>query len=1003
MTDTHPADSRGRRFWRSLEELAGTESFQEYLHREFPDSASEWEDPKSRRAFLRLMGASLALAGVHGACARQPAETIVPYVRQPEEIVPGKPLYFASALTLDGFACGVLVESHMGRPTKVEGNPDHPASLGATDAILQAAVLSLYDPDRSQVVTQASSNGAHISTWEKFLGALETELEGSRSAQGAGLRILSETVTSPTLIHQMRALQASLPKARWHQYDPVNRDAARAGALLAFGEDVETRYHLDRANIIVSLDADFLTVGPARLLYAREFASRREVRSDHAEMNRLYVVESTPTLTGAMADHRLPLGSSNVLAFTRALARELGVSVPPGSEPAWTGPQTKWISALARDLKKNEGASVIVVGDGQPAAVHALGNAMNQSLGNVGKTVEDIEPVAADATDQTKSLQALARDMEGGLVEILVIIGGNPAYSAPADLNFAKSLARVRFRVRLGLYEDETSQLCHWHIPEAHTLESWSDARAFDGTVSIIQPLIAPLYDGKSPHELLAAMLRQTDRSSYEIVREYWRGQNLPGNFEKAWRKALHDGLIVNSEAKTKSVALQPIASTGATAPDASKTASSISAGGFEIVFRPDPTIWDGRFANNGWLQELPKPLTMLTWDNAALLSPATSAQLGVTNEDVVEITYQGRTLRAPVWVAPGHADDSVTLHLGYGRSRAGHVGTGAGFNAYLLRTTDAPWFGTGAAIRKIEGRIPLATTQTQSAMEGRGLVQIGTLDEFKSNPNFVHAANQREHESEATGSLYPPEYKYDHYAWGMAINLDTCIGCNACVVACQAENNIPIVGKDQVIRGRAMHWIRVDRYYVSNAEEPEQNPEVVHQPVPCMHCENAPCELVCPVAATVHDAEGLNNMVYNRCVGTRYCSNNCPYKVRRFNFLQYSDETTPSLKLLNNPDVTVRTRGVMEKCTYCIQRINEARYKAELEGRPIRDGDVVTACQGACPTRAIVFGNINDPQSQVARLKAEPLNYALLAELNTRPRTTYLAKLRNPNPEIEA
>ncbi|HEV3163029.1 MAG TPA: TAT-variant-translocated molybdopterin oxidoreductase [Isosphaeraceae bacterium] len=985
------AAEHGPRFWRSLEELADTVEFQEYLHREFPTQASEWNDPGSRRTFLKLMGASLALAGV-GGCAFQPEEKIVPYVRAPEEIVPGKPLMFASALTLGGYARGVLVESHMGRPTKVEGNPDHPASLGGTDPFLQAAVLSLYDPDRSQVIT----TGGQITTWDNFLIVISTELEAKRRNQGAGLRVLTETVTSPTLANQLEALLKLYPKAQWHQYEPTARDSARAGSRLAFGEDVETHYRIDKANVILTLDADFLGSGPGSLRYARDFASRREVRVGQTEMNRLYAVESTPTITGAMADHRLPLRASDVEGFARSLARELGVSFSPAGEGSPTGPQTRWMTALANDLKKSRGNSVILVGEEQPAAVHTLGHAMNQALGNVGQTVVPTAPVVARPIDQFESLRALVRDIDAGNVDLLVIVGGNPVYTAPADLNLMQSLTRVHLKVHLGLYEDETSAQSHWHIPEAHELESWGDARAYDGTVSIRQPLIAPLYGGKSAHELLAALLAQTDRTSYDIVRAFWQTQKLPGDFEKAWRTALHDGLIDQTKLPAKSVSLKEPLNLPESAPPQEPPKSS----SLEIIFRADPTIWDGRFANNGWLQELPKPLTKLTWDNAALMSKATGDHLSLANEDVVELRYRDRTVRAPVWISPGHPDDSVTVHLGYGRSRAGRVGSRIGFNAYALRTTAAPWFDSGLEIQKTGERAKLATTQHWQLMEGRELVRAGTLEQFRSDPQFAHQKRE-EQEPPADLTLYPP-HPNKGYAWGMAINLDTCIGCNACVVACQAENNIPVVGKEQVLRGRAMHWIRVDRYYASTeGDEPAQNPEVYHQPVPCMHCENAPCELVCPVAATVHDAEGVNNMVYNRCVGTRYCSNNCPYKVRRFNFLQYSDQTTPSLKLLNNPDVTVRTRGVMEKCTYCIQRINSARYKAEEEDRPIRDGEIVTACQSACPTRAIVFGNINDPNSHVSRLKAEPLNYAILAELNTRPRTTYLAKLRNPNPEL--
>jgi molybdopterin-containing oxidoreductase family iron-sulfur binding subunit len=988
--------ARGRQYWRSLEELAETEAFQEFLHREFPRQASEWLDPVGRRQFLRLMGAALALAGL-SACTPAPAEKIMPYVRAPEDIVPGKPLYFATAMSLGGFATGLLVESHMGRPTKVEGNPDHPASLGATDAFAQASVLTLYDPDRSQAVTYLG----RIRPWSAFLQELLARLDDQRVRQGAGLRILTETVTSPTLADQLRAILTQFPAAKWHQYEPVGQDNSRAGSLLAFGEDVFARYRFDNADVIFSLDADFLSMFPGNLRYAREFAVRRRVTTERPEMNRLYTVESSPSLTGAMADHRLPLRASAIEALARTVAAKLGLQVEPGGVLPENVP-SPWIDAVVADLQRHRGSSLILVGEGQPPVVHALGHAMNQELGNVGNTVIYTAPIVAQSVDQTASLRELVEDLDTGRVEILVTLSGNPVFTAPANLRFGERLAKAGLRIHLGLHYDETAALCHWHIPEAHYLEAWSDTRAYDGTVSMVQPLIMPLYNGKSAHELLAAFSNQPDRSGYAIVRDYWRRQNPAPDFEQRWERALHDGLIAGTALPPKSVSLRAAGEWGGV-----QGAPQPSAPGpqppLEIVFQPDPSIFDGRFANNGWLQELPKPLTKLTWDNAALLSPATAQRLGLAYKigkrggeafaDVVELQYRGRAVRAPIWIVPGHADDCVTVCLGHGRTRAGKVGTGTGFNAYSIRTSDAPWFGTGLEIRKTGERYALACTQLHHTMQGRDLVRAATLEEYRQHPDIAHEAG---HEPTETPSLYPP-VEYKGYAWGMAIDVNTCVGCNACVVACQAENNIPIVGKTEVMRGREMHWLRVDSYYRGDVG----NPETYFQPVPCMHCEHAPCELVCPVAATVHSAEGLNDMVYNRCVGTRYCSNNCPYKVRRFNFLQYSDWNTPSLKLLRNPDVTVRSRGVMEKCTYCVQRINAARIEAEKAGRRIRDGEVVTACQAACPTEAIVFGDINDANSRVAKLKAESRNYGLLAELNTRPRTTYLAALRNPNPDI--
>jgi MoCo/4Fe-4S cofactor protein with predicted Tat translocation signal len=970
----------GPEYWRSLDELADTPEFQELLHREFPQGASELTDPVSRRTFAKLMGASLALAGVT-ACTRQPAEKIVPYVRQPEEIIPGKPLYFATAMPMAGYATPLLVESHEGRPTKVEGNPDHPLNRGSADVFAQASILGLYDPDRSQTLTYRGE----IRPWGSFLSAIKASVEAKRAVGGDGIRILTGSVTSPTFASQMQQLLAEFPAMKWHQWEPAGRDQAREGARLAFGEHVDAHYRLDKAQVILALDSDLLACGPASLRLAREFAEGRRVTGGRREMNRLYAVESSLSATGSVADHRLPLQSGAIASFALALGAALGVpGIPAG--PA-SHDFAAWIEPLARDLRQHPGASLVVAGDEQPAAVHALVHAINQSLGNFGQTVVFTEPVEAGTADQLGSLRQLVADMDAGKVDTLLIVESNPVYTAPADLKFGDRLmGKVPLRIHLGLYHDETGALCHWHIPAAHYLESWSDARAADGTISIVQPLVAPLYNGRTAHELVGAMIsKQAGQSSYEIVRAYWRQRSgLDGAaFEKSWRQSLHDGIVKDTAAAPKTVTARPV------------DAASLPRGGkgLEVVFRADPSVHDGRFSNNGWLQELPKPHTKLTWDNAALMGPATAGRLGVASEDVVEISLKGRRVKAPVWVLPGTAPDSITVHLGYGRNRAGRVGSGAGFDAYSIRASDAPWFSSGATVKPTGERYQLAATQNQQTMEGRAIVRSAPLEEFKAKPDFAH------HKVEApkkTMTLYP-EQEYKGYAWGMAIDLNTCTGCNACVVACQAENNIPVVGKTEVSRGHKMHWLRVDRYYQGDPERPA----AFNQPVPCMHCENAPCEIVCPVAATSHSSEGLNDMVYNRCVGTRYCSNNCPYKVRRFNFLLYQDWDTPTLKMMRNPDVSIRSRGVMEKCTYCVQRINAAKIESEKEGRAVRDGEIVTACEASCPSQAIVFGNINDPNSRVAKLKAEPLNYGVLEDLNTRPRTTYLAAVRNPNPEM--
>ncbi|HEY3322331.1 MAG TPA: TAT-variant-translocated molybdopterin oxidoreductase [Planctomycetota bacterium] len=966
------AGAQGPRYWRSIEELADTPEFRALVQREFPNQAQKL-DGLGRRDFLRVMAASLALAGLT-ACGAPAPSTIVPYAKGQEGIVPGKPLFFATALTLGGYAQGVLVESNMGRPTKIEGNPDHPASLGATDAFSQAAILGLYDPDRSQTITFED----RISTWDAFLGAVRPELAAQRDAKGSGIRILTETITSPTLGSQLAALLKTYPNAKWHQYEPCNRDNARAGALQAFGEDVSTVYRFDQADTILSLDADFLGSGPGCVRYAHDFSSKRRARRDQLAMNRLYVLESAPSVTGSIADHRLPLKGSQIEAAARELAQQLKVEGIRAGTPA-SGISEAWMAALAKDLQQHAGRSIVIPGDAQPPEVHALAHAINQSLGNEDKTVVYKVPVEVKPVSQADSLRELIGDMSAGRVDLLFVLSANPVFSAPIDLQFNAGLAKVKLRVHHGLYKDETAAQCQWHIPQAHELECWGDARAYDGTTTIQQPLIAPLYSGKSSVEMLGMLLSIGD-PGHDIVRDYWSQQEA-GKTDDLWRRAIRDGVVAGSGAPTKKVTLRPLA----------LEATAAGTEGFELQFRPDPAVWDGRFANNGWLQELPKPVTQLTWDNAALFSPADAERLGLHNEDLVNLTLGGRTLSAPVWISPGHARGCVTVHFGYGRTQAGRVGNRIGFDAFALRTSGAPWRGVGLEVAKAGHAYPLACTQTHHQVEGRDIVRTATLAEFEQQAK----APAKEEEKPAT--LYPA-FKSEGNAWGMVIDQTVCTGCSACVLACQAENNSPVVGKAEVGRGREMHWLRIDRYHEGGLD----NPRVVSQPMMCVHCEMAPCEPVCPVNATVHSADGLNMMVYNRCVGTRYCSNNCPYKVRRFNFLDYTN-LEPLRRLQYNPDVTVRERGVMEKCTYCIQRISTVRAAAEMENRAIRDGELVTACQAACPSQAIVFGNLNDPSSQVAKLKSQPHGYGVLGELGTLPRTSHLMRVRNPNPEIES
>jgi Fe-S-cluster-containing dehydrogenase component len=922
-------------------------------------------------------------------------------------VIPGRPLFFATAFSLGGYAAPILVESHLYRPTKVEGNDKHPVSQGGTDVFAQASLLDLYDPDRSQTNTYLGE----VRTWGNFVEAIRGPLNSQKAVQGAGIRILTRTVSSPTLADQLRAVQKLYPQAKWHVYEPINRDNVYAGAQMAFGQPVETQYRLENADVIVSLDADFLYAGfPGMTRYARDFAKRRD--PDSTNMSRLYVVESTPSSTGGKADHRLPMSATRIgtiasffftwlenLSPRRVLtdeeAQKLRAAEPPGP---MAGPlaeqELRFLRAAVEDLKAHRGVSAVIPGDHQPPIVHAWAHCINESLGNVGKTVFYTDPVNANPVNQTDSLKELVADMRGGKVDMLLILGGNPAYDAPADLGFADALKNtsIPLRVHLGLHQDETAELCQWHISETHYLEAWGDVRAYDGTVSIQQPLIAPLYGSKSAYELLALLAGQSEATGHEVVQGYWKNQHPGADFDMFWRKSLHDGWIEGTTFQPKQVT----AKLGS--PPASATTADQS---IEINFRRDPSIYDGRFSNNGWLQELPKPMTKMTWDNPVLIGPKMAERLGLQTEDIIHLELNGKAVTAPVWIQAGHPDNSVTVFLGYGRSRAGRVGTGAGFDFYPLRSSATPWFTTGLKIEKSGGTYILASTQGYQTMETqngdtRPLVRTKSLEEYRKEPDSFN-----EDKPAAELSLYPgyaDQYQKEPYEWGMVIDLNACVGCNNCIIACQSENNIPVVGKDQCNKGRHMHWLRVDAYYQGDRD----NPKAYFQPVPCMQCENAPCELVCPVGATVHSTEGLNDMVYNRCVGTRYCSNNCPYKVRRFNFLLFQDWETPQFKMMRNPDVTVRSRGVMEKCTYCVQRITQHRIDSERENRKIQDGELLTACQQSCPANAITFGNINDGNSQVSKLKAKTRNYGLLQDLNTRPRTTYLAEIRNPNPELE-
>ncbi len=998
-------EAKGREFWRSLEELADTERFKEFLHREFPslnapDADPSWLDPAGRRSFLKLMGASMAFAGLT-ACTVQPTELAVPYVQNPDGYIPGKTYFFATAMPLHGVAEGLLVESHEGRPTKIEGNPEHP-SRGGTSVLSQASILNLYDPDRSESVLYKGETAR----WGDLLDALRGVMDAQRAKRGAGLRILTEATTSPTVSAQLKALLADLPEAKWHQYEPGGPNEARLGSKLAFGQMLNTVYKFDAADVVLSLDADFLVEGAGNLRYARDFMSRRRLTDGKTEMNRLYVAESTVTRTGAKADHRLPLKASEVDGFARAVAAEVGVA---GMSGGLSGEAEKFAKAVAKDLSAHKGKCIVVAGQHQPAAVHALAHVINAALGNVGQTVVHTASLEPVPVDHVASISELTAALNTGKVELLVVIGANPVYSAPHDLKFGDALQKAGLRIHMGTHHDETGEHCHWHIPEAHYLEDWSDACAYDGTITIIQPLIKPLYESKSPHELIAALAGQTTKTSHDLVRDTWKAR-LGADFETKWKKSLHDGFV-------EGTALPPLPlDQVAIKSDWAANAKPAAKAEREIVFRLDPHIHDGRYANNGWLQETPKPFSKVTWDNYAVISPRTAQDLGLMPDKewhardakLINLKHGSEELAVPVWVQPGQPDGSVTVYLGYGRKRAGSVGSGLGFDTYRLRTSAAPWIATtGVSFAAAPGEYTLATTQEhfnidtsgleEGDLQARHIVRTTVLEEYKKDPLALHHGA---HKPGKELTIFNPEqFPYNGYAWGMAIDMNACIGCNACVVACQSENNIAVVGKDVVVRGRIMQWLRIDTYFKGDTV----NPEIYFQPMMCQHCEQAPCEVVCPVNATVHDAEGLNVQVYNRCVGTRYCSNNCPYKVRRFNYMLYGDWDSPSLKNVRNPDVTVRSRGVMEKCTFCVQRIMQGKIEAEKQNRKVQDGEIQTACQTACPTEAIIFGDTNDPNARVHKLKNEARNYEVLADLNTRPRTSYLAEIRNPNPGLGA
>ncbi|ACA20111.1 4Fe-4S ferredoxin iron-sulfur binding domain protein [Methylobacterium sp. 4-46] len=932
----------------------------------------------SRREALRAFAAGITLAA--GACAK-PDEEIVPYVVQPERVTGGVPLVFASTLPLAGYGRGCRVRSVDGRPIKVEGNPRHPGSLGATDVFAEAAVLSLYDPDRSKTLRQ----GGDIGTWSALQRALVAKVAAWRETRGEGMRLLTGRVTSPTLQRQIARLLDAYPRAAWHAHEPTEDASARAGAALAFGRPLWPVPHLDRAAVIVSLDADPLGPGPDQIRNGRGFGSRR-VPAAGEGFSRLYAVEAAPTLTGAKADHRLALPPHRIGEVAVALARALGADL---RAPTLPEEAARLAARAAQDLRARRGAALVLAGPTLPPEIHALAHWIN---GVLGAPLDWIEPPDLIGGRAPGTLSDLARDLAAGGVQDLVMLGVNPVYDAPADLALAERLGRAPFRLHLGPAVDETAVLATWHVPETHPLEAWGDLRAVDGTASLVQPLIRPLYATRTAEEVVCALLGEGDAASYDLVRETWRPGREAG-FEEWWRRALHEGVVQDSAAA-------PVATGSPRLPDPGPPAAAQD---LTLVLRPDPGTWDGRMANNAWLQECPAPLTKQVWGNALALAPDEAARRGLAQGDLVRVAAGGRSIEVPVATVPGHAAGVASLTLGHGRSRAGAIGNGIGASAYALRREDALWRVDGVALAPTGQHPGILTTQRvvreREARENYPLLTLAALAEGRTAIGEAPGTDPGPHPS----LIAPWTGDADGHAWAMVIDASLCIGCNACVVACQTENNVPVVGPEEVARGRLMHWLRVDTYDRGGPDHPRPG----FQPVPCMHCEHAPCEPVCPVAASVHDGEGLNLQVYNRCIGTRFCEANCPYKVRRFNFLGYADGQEYAnlgldpLPAQRNPEVTVRQRGVMEKCTYCIQRISGARRAAERDGRPLGPGEVTTACQDACPSRAIAFGDLAEAGSDVARLRAEPRHYALLGHLGTRPRTTYLADLRNPAPDL--
>ncbi len=1085
---TSPKKLRGPDYWRSLEHLTASPKFQQWAEREFPETVLGAPDGKSRRDFMKIMGASFLLGGMGLTGCRRPEEALVPFSKMPHHYTHGVAQYFATSMPVRNSAIPLLVKSSDGRPTKVEGNPDVGECGGGTDSFAQASLLNLYDPDRSRYFIQ-SGKKSNLEDAEKNLAEISNK---HKSDSGRGLHFLVQSTSSPSRIRLEKLIKKSMPEVKWCVYDPIDFEGASRGYSEVFGRSIRPVYHFDKAKVIFSLDCDFLGTEQDSSAHIHGYTKGRKVRDGDdglATTNRLYSVESMMSLTGSNADHRFRVTSSQVFGVAAAMMdkcfealgssdEDAGSPIPAlrtslrdkskeiPEHPSKTGFSAKWIEEAVQDLIAHKGSCLIVAGQRQPDAVHQLVAAMNTLLGNVNRTVSFIDREQHDAI----TIEELKLACDAEEVETLVILDGNPVYDAPADLEWKTAQRKAKHVIRLGYYEDETSQDVDWHLPMTHYLESWGDNRSSKGYWLPVQPLIAPLFKGFSEIELLSRLAGQADTKGYEIARSTLRAIIGDSDFEAQWKQCLHDGhheslktQIVSLNVQTFDWSKLTLQIGEAITDEAQFTQASKDA--LEVVFHRDASMDDGRFHNNGWMQECPDPITKITWDNAILMSRRTAVELGdLKNEELIEVNLEGRKLTGPVWIQPGYADFSLGMALGYGRPSPGRVGSlgdrSVGYNAYSLRGTTSKNFTVGGTVKRLNKTFPLACTQDHWSMEGRAIVREANLENYETKRDFAQNMDLEAHSAHIPHDVngqpkqiykHPytanPETKSEIHQWGMAIDLNTCVGCTACVVACQSENNIPIVGKDQVANSREMHWVRIDRYYSGEPAKRSQSDnlvhddqqayeewiddvQVVHMPMSCQHCESAPCESVCPVNATVHDHEGLNVMAYNRCVGTRYCSNNCAYKVRRFNYFDYNKRPLDKLdrgpwktfvtegfaerpqdevnlvEMAKNPDVTVRMRGVMEKCTYCTQKIEAAKIAQKIKARDsgdieVPDGTIKAACQEACPADSVSFGNLLDPNSKVSIAKRSPRNYSVLGFLDTKPRTTYLAKLRNPNKKM--